>query len=84
MTDHTQRLSVRLVMIWALCGAAVAGVICGPVVLPALWQASRAAAAAGSGAITWSPVERALVLTVAAGNLCDVQRPLFAVADLVD
>jgi hypothetical protein len=40
-----------LVIIWALFGAAVAGVICGPVVLPALWQASRAAAMAGLGAI---------------------------------
>lgn len=35
-----------------------------------------------AGGIAWSPDERALVLTVAAGSLCDLQRPLFTLVRL--
>jgi hypothetical protein len=51
MANPLRRISVRLAVFWALLGALTAGVICGPVVIPALRQASPAAAMAGLSAI---------------------------------
>jgi hypothetical protein len=71
MANPLRRVSVRLAVLWALFGAVTAGVICGPVVIPALRQASPEAAMAGLSAIASGAMVGAVLagLFQAAGRL---------------